>query len=224
VSSRYEFIDGEKATLAENGRKKYSLVNMCGWLEVSTSGFYEWWHRPVSATAQRRDVLRVLIGKAFKKSDGTYGYRRLHAELVRLGEDVSEELVRSLMRGLGLVACQPRPWRFSLTEQGTARVIPDLVNRDFGAPAPGTKMVGDITYIPTWEGWLYLATVIDCHHKGVIGWAMGDDYKTPLITAAIDMAVHNHNISLGGICLAGDRAERAKGPPLFARGGVDRGV
>ena len=66
--------------------------------------------------------------------------------------------------------------------------IPDLVGRDFTADAPGQKMVGDITYVPTWEGWLYLATVIDCHTKAVIGWAMDDNYKTTLICAAIEMA------------------------------------
>ena len=98
------------------------------------------------------------------------------------------------MRGLGLIACQPRPWRHSLTESNPSGPIPDRVARDFTADAPGTKMVGDITYIPTWQGWLYLATVIDCHTKAVIGWAMGDNYKTPLISSAIDMAVRNHAI------------------------------
>ena len=85
------------------------------------------------------------------------------------------------MRELGLVACQPRPWRPSTTKQGQAGPIPDLVNRDFTAAAPGEKMVGDITYIPTWQGWLYLATVIDCATRKVIGWAMDDNYRTPLI-------------------------------------------
>jgi transposase InsO family protein len=95
------------------------------------------------------------------------------------------------MRELGLVACQPRPWRPSTTVQGQAGPIPDLVRRDFSAETPGAKIVGDITYIPTWEGWLYLATAIDCATRKVIGWAMGDNYKTPLITAAIEMAARN---------------------------------
>jgi putative transposase len=77
--------------------------------------------------------------------------------------------------------------------------IPDLVHRDFTASAPGEKMVGDITYIPTWEGWVFLATVIDCYTKAVIGWAMSDNYKTPLINAAIGMAVRNHDIKEGAI-------------------------
>ena len=80
----------------------------------------------------------------------------------------------------------------STTEQGAAGPIPDLVlNRDFSAEKPGQKMVGDITYIPTWQGLEYLATVIDCATRKVIGWAMGDNYKTPLITTAIEMAARN---------------------------------
>jgi transposase InsO family protein len=103
------------------------------------------------------------------------------------------------MRELGLVACQPRPWRFSLTESGASGPIPGLVNRDFTADAPGVKMVGDITCIPTWEGWLYLATVIDCHTKAVVGWAMDDNYKTPLISAAIGMVARTQALSDGAI-------------------------
>ncbi len=199
MSSRYEFIDGEKATVTPAGVKKYTIVKMCEWLEVSKSGYYEWWDRPQSATAARREFLALAVTKAFEDSDGTYGHRRVHAQLARWGEQASLELVRALMRQLGLVACQPRPWRHNLTESGPSGPIPDLVRRDFGADAPGTKLVGDITYIPTWQGWLYLATVIDCHHKAVIGWATGDNYKTPLITAAIDMAVRNHNIAAKAI-------------------------
>ena len=95
------------------------------------------------------------------------------------------------MRELGLVACQPRPWRQATTQQGQAGPVPDLVNRDFSADAPGRKMVGDITYIPTWEGWVYLATVIDCATRKVVGWAMDDNYRTPLITSAVEMAACN---------------------------------
>lgn len=197
--ARYEFIDEEKATLNVQGKPKYTIVKMCAWMEVSTSGFYEWLSRPLSATAQRREYLKLLIDKAFTDSDGTYGYRRLHAQLGRWGERCTPELVRGLMRELGLIACQPRPWRHSLTESGPSGPIPDLVDRDFTAEAPGTKMVGDITYIPTWEGWLYLATVIDCHTKAVAGWAMDDNYKTPLISAAIDMAARNNTIVPGAI-------------------------
>jgi putative transposase len=173
---------------------------MCSWLGVSTSGYYEWRNRPESATAQRRGRLKELITHIFDDSDETYGHRRIHAALARQGERCSPELVRSLMRELRLVPCQPRPWRRSLTDADPAAgSIPDLVARDFTADAPGVKMVGDITYIPTWQGWVFLATVIDCHTKAVIGWAMDDNYKTPLITAAITMAVRNQAMGHGAI-------------------------
>jgi putative transposase len=98
-----------------------------------------------------------------------------------------------------LVACQPRPWRPTTTQQGRAGPIPDLVNRDFDADAPGRKMVGDITYIPTWEGWVYLATVIDCATRKVAGWAMDDNYRTPLITSAVQMAARNLDLPADAI-------------------------
>jgi putative transposase len=194
VSERYELIDAEKDTMAENGERKYKITQMCGWLEVSTSGFYEWRGRPVSATASRRAQLAAAVRRIFTDSDETYGHRRIHAQLAREGQRCTPELVRAVMRDLGLVACQPRPWRHCLTDGDPAAALPDLVRRDFTAVVPGQKLVGDITYIPTWEGWAYLATVIDCCTKEVIGWAMDDNYKTPLIEAAIHMAARNHDL------------------------------
>jgi transposase InsO family protein len=195
VSDKYEFIDAEKDA-TEQGEKKYTVINMCAWLGVSTSGYYEWRERPDSATARRRAGLAVLVTAIFEASDETYGHRRVHAQLVRQGESCTPELVRGIMRDLGLMPCQPRPWRHSLTDSDpAARQIPDLVARDFAADAPGEKMIGDITYVPTWEGWVYLATVIDCHTRAVIGWAMDDNYKTPLIENAIRMAARNYTIA-----------------------------
>jgi putative transposase len=173
---------------------------MCLWLVVSTSGYYEWRGRPESATSLRRGALMILIVKIFGDSDETYGHRRVHAALARQGQQCSVELVRGLMRELRLMPCQPRPWRISLTDQDPdAAPIPDLVRRDFTAPAPGEKLVGDITYIPTWQGWVFLATVIDCHTKEVVGWAMDDNYKTPLIIAAIEMAARNRDLKPSAI-------------------------
>ena len=143
--------------------------------------------------------LRLLIKKIFDDSDGTYGYRRIAEQLARWRVPAGAELVRKLMRVLGLVACQPRPWRPSTTRQGQAGPIPDLVNRDFTANVPGEKMVGDITYVPTWQGWAFLATVIDCATRKVIGWAVDDNYRTPLITSAIQMAAQNVDLSADAI-------------------------
>jgi putative transposase len=199
VSEKYEFIDAQYADAPADGGNAPTITCMCRWLGVSKSGFYEWRSRPESATAKRREELKLLIAKAFGDSDGTYGYRRIWSQLARWGVRAGQELVRALMRELGLVACQPRPWRPSTTKQGQAGPIPDLVGRDFSAAAPGEKMVGDITYIPTWEGWVYLASVIDCATRKCAGWAMGDNYKTPLITAAIEMASRNLDLPEGAV-------------------------
>ena len=149
MSDSYEFVDGQKYA--------YPIVKMCEWLEVSRSGFYEWRVRPASATVERREKLKVDIARIFEENDATYGYRRIHAELARQGIEAGPELVRSLMREMGLVACQPRPRRHHLTRQDVAagRLV-DLLERDFSAEVPGEKLVGDITYIDTWEGWQFL--------------------------------------------------------------------
>lgn len=201
MSEKFEFIDAQYAdAIAADESSAPPIVKMCVWLEVSRSGFYEWRDRPASATARRRNELALYIVKSFDESEESYGYRRVHADLIEWGVEAGPELVRSIMRELDLVPCQPRPWRFSLTENdGQALDIPDLVQRDFTAAAPGQKMVGDITYIPTWEGWVYLATVIDCCTKAVIGWAMDDNYKTQLIDKAIEMAARNHQFAAGAI-------------------------
>jgi len=190
----------EYATRARDKACSPSIVQMCRWIEVSRGGFYEWRKRPESATHQRRELLKLKVRALFDASNEEYGYRRIHQALVHGGERCCPELVRRLMRELGLQPCQPRPWRHSLTEQdGQEHDIPDLVRRDFTAERPGQKMVGDITYIPTWQGWVYLATVIDCATRKIVGWAMDDNYKTPLIIAAIEMAARNLDLPEGAV-------------------------
>jgi hypothetical protein len=186
VSAKFEFIDAQKA--------HYPITKMCEWAQVSTSGFYEWRGRPTSATARWRVHLGRLIEAIFDDSDRTYGYRRIHAALARQGEHCSPEVVRGLMRELDLVACQPRPWRPTTTLTGDTGAIPDLLNRDFTADAPGAKLVGDITYIPTWQGWVYLATVIDCHTKACIGYAMAEHMRAELVIDALQMAARNYQL------------------------------
>ncbi len=192
MSEKYEFVD---TTLTEPNNR-FPTRSMCRWLEISTAGFYAWRTRPTSATATRRAHLRVLIAAEFTAADEAAGYRRIHAALRRGGVDVGAELVRHLMRDMGLRPCQPRPRRYNLTEADPAAApIPDLVHRDFTATAPGVKLVGDITYIPTWDGWVYLATVIDCYSKKVIGYALDDHYRTPLISTAIRRATATHEVA-----------------------------
>ena len=147
--SKYEYIDSQKAGPGNLN----SVVKMCRWLAVSTSGFYHWATRLQSATAARREGLTARIQHFFEESEeseGTYGYRRIHADLAAEQTECSPELVRQIMRHQHLVACQPRPFRITTEADAEAAAgMPDLVNRDFTADRPGVKFVGDITYIHT---------------------------------------------------------------------------
>jgi putative transposase len=183
--SKYEYIDSERNDPSEFN----PLYKMCAWLAVSTSGFYHWLSRPTSATAARRQALTARVRAFFTESDGTYGYRRIHADLVDEGTECSPELARQIMRSEGLIACQPRPFRVTTVADAEAAAgIPDLVNRDFTADRPGVKFVGDITYIHTWQGFIYLATVIDCYSKKVVGWSIADHMRTELVADALTNA------------------------------------
>jgi transposase InsO family protein len=195
VISKYEFIDGEKAN--------YPIVRMCVWSNVSRSGFYEWLGRPASATASRRFWLAVHVTRVFRASNGVYGYRKVHEALRRRGIEIGPELVRRLMTDLGLVSCHPRPWRIT-TIPGVETGPVDLIGRDFTAPAPGHRFVGDITYIPTWEGWVYLATVIDLCSKEVVGYAIADHMRTSLVCDAVSMA-HGRRPIIDGAIFHSDR-------------------
>ena len=197
MSVKYAFINGEEGN--------YPIVSMCRWAGVSRSGYHDWRDRPVSARAARRADLATVIKFSFDQSDETYGYRRVHADLLAWGYRVDDETVRLIMRDLELVPCQPRPWRPVTTIAGDAAGTPDLVGRDFTASEPGRKLVGDITYIATWQGWLYLATVLDCCTKKVVGYAMADHLRTSLVTAALDMANRNGHIRPGITVMHSDR-------------------
>ena len=194
MSDKYAFIAAEYATPGAA-----TLTLMLAWLAVSKSGYYEWLDRPVSDAEVRREDLKLKVKALFDSFGGTYGYRRIHAELLRAGEVVGDELVRKLMRMMNLVAVQPKPYKRTTIAGESAHPVPDLVARDFTAAQPGVKLVGDITYIRTWAGWLYLATVIDCFNREVIGYAMADHMRTELVTDALAMAARNHALEPGCI-------------------------
>lgn len=194
--SRYEYIDSCRIDRAQNN----PVYKMCTWLSVSTSGFYDWLSRPQSATAARREALTGRVRHFFAATDETYGYRRIHADLTAEHTECSPELVRQIMRDEGMVACQPRPFR--VTTEADARAaadMPDLVGRDFTADRPGVRFVGDITYIHTWAGFIYLATVIDCYSKKVVGWSIADHMRTELVEDALKNAVATTVIEVGAI-------------------------
>lgn len=193
--AKYEFIDSYASR-----PKAPAVLKMCEWLEVSRSGFYHWRSRPVSATAARRATLAARVRYFFKESDGTYGYRRIHADLAGEGTECSPELVRQIMRQEALVPCQPRPFRTTtVADTEVAEAMPDLVKRDFTADRPGIKFVGDITYVHTWQGFIYLATVIDCYSKKVVGWAIEDHMRSELVGRALSNAAATTRIEPNAI-------------------------
>lgn len=194
--SKYEHIDSCKNDPSQNN----PVTKMCAWLSVSTSGFYHWLARPESATAARRAALTGRVLHFFTASDGTYGYRRIHADLAAEHTECSPELVRQIMRDEGLVACQPRPFRVTTVADAQAAArMPDLLGRDFTADRPGLKFVGDITYIHTWAGFIYLATVIDCYSKKVVGWSIADHMRSELVENALKNAAATTTIEAQAI-------------------------
>ena len=164
---------------------------MCHCLEVSPSGYYAWRNRGMSETQKRREELAIFVTYFFNDSKQTYGYRRVHKVLERNGVATSPETVRRLMRQEGLVACQPRPKARTTVPAADLTGRPDLIERNFTADAPARKLVGDITYIHTREGFVYLATVMDCYSKRIVGYAMTEHMRTELVQNALEMAVRN---------------------------------
>jgi transposase InsO family protein len=189
--SRYRFIVSEKA--------HHSVRLMCRALDVSPSGFYDWCKRSPSDRELTDRQLDVLIRRIFTESRGRYGSPRVHAELRHgHGIRVARKRVERLMRVAGLAARRRR--RRSLTKPNPAAVpAPDLVGRDFTATAPGTKLVGDITYLPTVEGWLYLATVLDLATGKLIGYSMAEHMRAELTIDAINMAATHTELRRGCI-------------------------
>lgn len=201
MNEKFEFIAAEQDYYASQERAdsavpRLALSVMCHLLEVSRSWYYDWCRHVPSARAARRAKVAQHVRAAFDVGRGTYGARRVHAILARSHDpqvaSAGLDLVRDIMREHDLVACQPRAYRTTTVASGNPdEQVSDRVERDFTALAPGCKLVGDITYVRCWSGWLYLATVIDCHTKAVIGWAMADHMRTDLICDAITMAATN---------------------------------
>jgi putative transposase len=162
---------------------------MCRVLGVSPSGYYAWRKRPLSARARADVELSAHIDAIHHASRDTYGAPRVHAELAALGLRVGRQRVARLMRALGVRGVSRRkPPRTTLRDHANPPA-PDLVARDFTAPGANRLWVADITYVPTWAGFLYLAVVLDAWSRRVVGWAMASHLRTELVLAALDMAV-----------------------------------
>jgi putative transposase len=198
--SRFRFIDAEKTN--------HPVAMMCRLLNVSSSGFYDWLGRGPSAREVANMALTATIRAIHKDSNDVYGSPRVHAELVAVhGMAVSPKRVAALMAAADLVGVHRRKRRGLTKQDKKAPPAPDLVGRKFTAVMPGIKMVGDITCLPTRQGWLYLASVIDLCTRKLVGYAMAEHMRAELVVNAITMAA-THSQLAGGAIFHSDRGSQ----------------
>ena len=168
---------------------EHDVATMCRVLGVSPSGYYAWRKRPLSMRARVDVELTAEIEVIHRMSRGTYGVPRIHAELAARGVHVGRQRVARLMRRAGVQGVSRRKPFSTTVRDETARPAPDLVDRQFTVAGPDLLWVADITYVPTWAGFLYLAVVLDAWSRRVIGWAMETHLRTELVLAALEMAI-----------------------------------
>lgn len=170
-------------------RATHSVTALCRMLEVSTSGYYAWLIRPASKRARADAVLTDRVRAIHVRSRGTYGVPRVHAELMAEEIPVGRKRVARLMRRACLQGVSRRRWVTTTVRNRDARPAPDLVKRAFTASAPNCLWVADITYVPTWAGFLYLAVVLDAWSRRIVGWSMATHLRTELVLDALNMAL-----------------------------------
>ena len=162
---------------------------MCRVLEVSRSGFYAWRSRDVSAAEERREELTAEVKEIHAQVKARYGSPRIHAELVAKGHACSVNFVAQVMREAGIAAKTRRKFRQTTDSNHGLPVAENILDRDFDPDEPNTSWVADVTYIPTREGWLYLAVVEDLFSRRVVGWSMGATMTSRLVVDALEMAL-----------------------------------
>ena len=177
----YGFIDAEKAN--------HSVSLMCRVLGVVRSGYYAWRRRGVSARVVADASLTERIRSIHQQSRGTYGYPRVHAQLRSLGVTSGRKRVARLMRAASLAGCRKRAFVRTTRRNPDARPAPDLVERRFTASGHDELWVADFTYVPTGEGWIYLAFVLDVYSRKIVGWSMAEHMRAELVVGALGMAV-----------------------------------
>jgi transposase InsO family protein len=178
---KFAFIDAEKA--------EQSVTTLCRALGVSKSGFYAWKRRRPSKREQSDRKLMTSIVDIFERSMSTYGSPRVHAELREQGTRVGQKRVARLMRLRGLRALVPKRRKKRVPPGVELAPAGNVLDRAFDVAAPNRCWAADITYVWTWQGWLYLAVVIDLFSRRVVGWAAGDHMRTSLVLEALDMAI-----------------------------------
>jgi len=181
---KFSFIDVEKAN--------FPVKTLCKMLEVSTSGYYASRKRGPSKRSRENEALLVRVKAIHAKSRGTYGSPRIREEIVAsdaLKKPVSRKRIARLMREAGIEGRCPKRFRRTTNSEHEHPIAENRLERDFTASAPNRAWVTDITYVRTWEGWLYLAVVIDLFSRRVVGWAIAPHMRTELVLDALRMAL-----------------------------------
>jgi putative transposase len=193
-------------------REDFPVRLMCRVLDVSSSGFYDWLERPESPRAVENRALVAKIQAIHGDSRRTYGSPRVHASLQDAGYRIGRNRVARLMRNNAIRAKTKRKFRVTTDSRHDHPVAPNRLDRQFEVAAPNTVWIADISYIPTREGWLYLAVVLDLFSRQVVGWAMDQQMPQELTLAALDMAIQRrrplpgcmHHSDRGSQYAAGD--------------------
>jgi len=170
---------------------------MCRVLRASRSGYYEWRNRPESPRTKENRRLLKRIKTVHEQSRKTYGVQRVHGQLIALGETCGKNRVARLMKDADIQSKRRKKYKATTDSKHNHPVAQNLLSRDFQVDAPDRVWVSDITYIPTDEGWLYLATVMDLFHKKIVGWSMSERITKELAVSALQMAVERRRPQKG---------------------------
>lgn len=173
----------------DHHQSDYPVSLMCRVLTVSTSGYYGWRRRRPCATQKRRAIIAEAAARSHRDSRRIYGYRKVHQDLAEDGIACCDETVRRVMRERGLFSRVKRNFVATTDSAHHEPLAPNVLDRDFTAETPNQKWLADITYIPTAQGWLYLAAVMDMFARRIVGWSMSERIDSSLVVAALDMAV-----------------------------------
>ncbi len=187
-------------------QRRYPVLVMCNVLQVSPSGYYDWQGREPSVQQQRRAKIAQAAARAYFESHRIYGYRKVCEELAEQKMTCCPETIRRVLRELGLFSRTKRKFVVTTDSHHSQPVAENLLDRNFTATAPNQKWLTDITYVPTREGWLYLATVLDVFSRRIVGWSMSERIDTELVKSALHLAT----------------TQRSPGPGLLHHS--DRGV
>jgi putative transposase len=193
---RFAFVHGEKA--------HYAVRRLCRVLQVTPSGYYAWLHRGPSAHQRDTDRLKVRIRGIHTASRGTYGSPRISEQLKQDGFPVGRARVARLLQDMGLIGLPVKRFQRTTDSDHQRPVAPNVLNRDFDATQPNQRWSTDITYVWTWEGWLYLAVVLDLFSRRVVGWAIQPHLRAELALEALHMAL-GRRVPEAGLLLHSDR-------------------